>query len=204
MGDQETNFLRDEDSICRSMLNLSTVSDKQSTSATPDAFPTVCICSAKRQSPLSQSLVQEPAPKRATLHPPSSPFAAAEDHELLGYKKLPLPPFFHSAPLRRTLSEPIYSPGTADSAAPPPQLLEFPTSPSPINTQPHQDICNQEAYPLLKPSPLLYCTVSDPNPAFNLKMVATAGTPPRPPSRRNPSRSPSFGESPNARVSFSL
>lgn len=216
MSDQETNFLhqlQDEDSICRSMLKLSTVSDHQSSSAADgslDPYPTTCVCSAKRQFPLSRSLmVQEPAPKRATLHPPSSPSTAtaeAQDQDLFGYKKLQLPPGFISAsppPLRRTLSEPIYSPGTVHSAAPPPQLPELLTSPPPIKTQPRQEVCNrnvsQESYPFPETAPLLYRTVSDPNPAFNRQVVAAARTPPRPPARRNASRSPSFGESPNAR-----
>lgn len=226
MSDQETNFLQqlqDEDSICRSMLNLSTVSDHQSTStAVPytapagslDKYSNTCVCSAKRQFPLSRSLVQEPAPKRATLHPPSSPSttaAEAAERDLFGYKKLQLPPGFISGsppPLRRTLSEPIYSPGTVHSAAPPPQSTELPTSPPPIKTQPRQEVCkrnvSQESYPFPETAPLLYRTVSDPNPGFNRQVAAAAGTPPRPPARRNASRSPSFGESPNARASCSL
>ncbi|KAH6778098.1 hypothetical protein C2S52_006394 [Perilla frutescens var. hirtella] len=190
------------------MHHLSTVSDHPAaaaaSSASLDTCTVACGNSAKRQSPLSRSLLQEPMPKRATLHPPSSP---STDHDLFGFTKLPLPQAFPAAspPLRRTLSEPIYSPVTVNSAAPPPQVSEFPNSPNPIKTLPRQEISSrnvsQESFPIPETAPalapLLYRTVSDPNPVFNRQLVAAAGTPPRPP--RNLSRSPSCGESPSAK-----
>ncbi|XP_057763919.1 uncharacterized protein LOC130985133 [Salvia miltiorrhiza] len=176
MGDEEINYLQkiqQEDNICDSMHHLSTACDQHPAAA-------ACGNSGKRQSPLSRSLFQEPLPKRATFNSPSS---------AAGYKKLSLPRYSAAAPpLLRANSEPIYSPCTANSAAAPPQSSEFPTSPVPIRIQPRQEMLNvnvdQESYQLQENlrRPSLCRTVSAPIPA---------GTPPRPPARRNPSsRSP--------------
>lgn len=99
MCDQESLQLQDEESMSKSMHQL--------TSAAPESY-------TKRHSP---SHFQEPNPKRAT--------------HLLGYKKLLLPHSFPAAaPLRRTLSEPIYSPGTNKSSEPI-QLANAMTPPRP-------------------------------------------------------------------------
>ncbi|KAL1536167.1 hypothetical protein AAHA92_28858 [Salvia divinorum] len=150
MGDEEITYLQQEDNNCDSIHHLST---------------------GKRQSPLSQSILQEPLPKRPTLNPSS-------DHDHFGYKKLSLSQYFTPA-LRRTISEPIYSSGTTNYAAVPPRSSEIPTSPVPLNV-------GQEM------APSLHRTLSAPIPVF-------AGTPPRPSARRNPSRSPTRGENPSVK-----
>lgn len=118
MGDREISFLQEEDTVCRSLHHPSAACD----------HPCAAANSAKRHSPLK---LQEPAPKRAAaVHPLSSPTtAAAEARGLLGYQKLTLPQSSFSTaaaappPLRRTLSEPVYSPGTGaiTTRTPPPR-----------------------------------------------------------------------------------
>ncbi|KAL0433192.1 UNVERIFIED_CONTAM: hypothetical protein Slati_2653500 [Sesamum latifolium] len=137
--DQEHNFfqeLHDEDSISRSLLHLSTAAHHQSTTVVPptttSGCTTTCSNPTKRHSILSPSSSQQPSCRRTILHPPSSPSTttvAATDYHLLGFTKLPLPHPFPAAlppPLRRTISEPIYSTDTFNSAAPPPQFSGFP------------------------------------------------------------------------------
>ncbi|KAI3459563.1 hypothetical protein Pfo_016226 [Paulownia fortunei] len=222
MCDQELKFfqeLQEEDSICRSMHHLSTaphhhhhpttVIPHNTTSESPDRYTNTYSNSTKRQSPLSPSAFQEPVFKRATLHPPSSPStptAAAADYHLLGFTRLPLPHSFPAAsppPLRRTVSEPIHSTETINTAAPPPQFSEFPTSPGPVLNQPLQESSSrnivQESFPFPNAAPVIHRTVSDPNPVANRQVVAAGGTPPRPPLARNVSRSPSCGESPSTK-----
>ncbi|XP_042029463.1 uncharacterized protein LOC121776358 [Salvia splendens] len=126
----------------------------------------------KTQYPLSRSTLPEPLPKRPTLSPSSDP-----DH--FGFKKLSLSQYFTPAPLRRTISEPIYSPATTNSAAAPPRSSEIPNCPAPVNA-------GQEM------SPSLHRTLSAPIPIFS-------ATPPRPSAGRKPSRSPSRGENPSAK-----
>ncbi|XP_042026892.1 uncharacterized protein LOC121774041 [Salvia splendens] len=130
------------------------------------------LSTGKRQSPLSRSILQESLPKRPTLNPSS-------DHDHFGYKKLSLSQYFTPAPLRRTISEPIYSPGTTNSAAAPTRSSEIPNSPAPVNA-------GQEIVPSL------HRTMSAPIPVF-------AATPPRPFAGRKPSRSPTRGENPSAK-----
>ncbi|KAL0392663.1 UNVERIFIED_CONTAM: hypothetical protein Sradi_2489100 [Sesamum radiatum] len=205
--------LRDEDSISRSLLHLSTTAHHQSTTVVPPTTTSDCTttCSnpTKRHSILSPSSSQQPSCRRATLHPPSSPSttAAAADNRLLGFTKLPLPhPFPTASPpsLRRTISEPIYSTDTFNSAAPQPQLSELPTSPGPVLNQQIQEGSNrnivQESYTLPDTLPVIHRTVSDPNPVRNHQVVAGSRTPPLPPLSRNVSRSPSCGESPSTKV----
>ncbi|KAL0433198.1 UNVERIFIED_CONTAM: hypothetical protein Slati_2654100 [Sesamum latifolium] len=136
---------------------------------------------------------------------PSSPSTTA-DYRLLGFTKLPLPHPFPAAsppPLRRTISEPIYSTDTFNSAAPPPQLSEFPTSPGPVLNQQIQESSNrnivQESYTFPDTLPVIHRTVSDPNPVRNQQVVAGSRTPPLPPLSRNVSRSPNCGESPSTK-----
>ncbi|KAG6394868.1 hypothetical protein SASPL_145458 [Salvia splendens] len=133
------------------------------------------LSTGKRQSPLSRSILQESLPKRPTLNPSS-------DHDHFGYKKLSLSQYFTPAPLRRTISEPIYSPGTTNSAAAPTRSSEIPNSPAPVNA-------GQEIVPSL------HRTMSAPIPVF-------AATPPRPFAGRKPSRSPTRGENPSAKACF--
>ncbi|KAK4388089.1 hypothetical protein Sango_2415500 [Sesamum angolense] len=212
--DQEHKFfqeLRDEDSISGSLLHLSTAAHHQSATVVPPTTTSDCTtCSnpTKRHSILSPSSSQQPSCTRATLHPPSSPSttAAAADYRLLGFTKLPLPHPFPAAsppPLRRTISEPIYSTDTFNSAAPPPHFSGFPTSPGPVLNQPLQESSNrnivQESYTLSDTLPVIHRTVSDPNPVRNQQVVAGSGTPPLPPLSRNVSRSPSRGESPSTK-----
>lgn len=216
MGDQEINYLhkiQEEDSICDSMHHLSTACDPHhAAAASLDAYAAACGNSGKRQSPLSRSLLQEPFPKRATPNPTSSPSAAAVDRDFFGFKKLSLPQYFNAdspPPLRRTISEPIYSPGTPNCLAAPPQFSEIPTSPAPIRNQlPRQEMSDinvaQETYPLQETARSLYRTVSAPIPVFNPQVASAAATPPRPPARRKPSKSPSCVENPSAKVGFFL
>ncbi|XP_011073859.1 uncharacterized protein LOC105158717 isoform X2 [Sesamum indicum] len=211
--DQERKFfqeLRDEDCISRSLLHLSTTAHHQSTTVVPPSdCTTTCSNPIKRHSILSpSSSSQQPSCRRATLHPPSSPSttAAAADYRLLGFTKLPLPHPFPAAsppPLRRTISEPIYSTDTFNSAGPPPQFSGFPTSPGPVLNQPLQESSNrntvQESYTLPDTLPVIHRTVSDPNLIRNQQVVSGSGTPPLPPLSRNVSRSPSRGESPSTK-----
>ncbi|XP_047938649.1 uncharacterized protein LOC125186339 [Salvia hispanica] len=127
------------------------------------------LSTGNRQSPLSRSILQEPLPKKPILK-----------HDHFGYKKLSLSQYFTPAPLRRTISEPIYSPGTTNSTAAPPRSSEIPNSPAPVNA-------GQEMAP-----PALHRTMSAPIPVF-------AATPPRPSAGRKPSRSPTRGENPSAK-----
>ncbi|XP_020548170.1 uncharacterized protein LOC110011714 [Sesamum indicum] len=205
--DQEHKFfqeLRDEDSISRSLLHLSTAANHQPTTVVPPTtsdYTTTC----KRHSISSPSSSHQPSCRRATLHPPSSPSSTA-DYRPLGFTKLPLPHPFPTAsppPLRRTISEPIYSTDTFNSAATPPQLSELPTSPGPVLNQPLQEISNrnivQESYTLPDTLPVIHRTISDPNPVGNQQVVAGSRTPPLPPLSRNVWRSPSCGESPSTK-----
>ncbi|PIN09601.1 hypothetical protein CDL12_17809 [Handroanthus impetiginosus] len=135
------------------------------------------------------SSFQEPSSKRATHRPPSSPSStgAASDYHLLGFTKLPLPHSFPTStpsPLRRTVSEPIYS-----------EFSEFPNS----QQTALQEISNGNVvHDQSSPLPNIYRTMSDPNSLVNRKMAAVGSTPPRPPAR-NSSSSPSVGESPTSK-----
>ncbi|CAA0818237.1 Unknown protein [Striga hermonthica] len=204
MSEQE---FQDEDTICRSMHHLSTAASHhhlhQPTAAAASELPEV-YTTTKRQYPLSPSSFQEPLPKRANLHNPSSPSTGA-GHDLSGFTRLPLPHTFPAAaslsPLRRTISEPIRS-DVINPSAP----RAFPTFPGPVSSQPQE-------YPNLNPilqdsvqlpiaAPGIHRTVSDPSPLSNHPVVATGSTPPlsrRPPLARNAQRSPSCDESPSTK-----
>ncbi|KAL3642348.1 hypothetical protein CASFOL_013163 [Castilleja foliolosa] len=226
MSNQELNFFQDpqiEDSICRSMHHLCTVSHHYLAAAHgPPAAQTNagCMNSTKRQAPLSPSSFQEPVSKRATLQFPSSPFtttaAAAEgltgdDSHLFGFTRLPLPHPFPAAsvtsPLRRTVSEPIQFASAINPPAPPQQSSEFSIPPNPVSRQPLQESPNritvlQDSFPFPNAAPIIHRTVSDPNPVANLQVLATGGSPPpipRPSPARNVPRSPSCGESPSTK-----
>ncbi|KAL8026477.1 hypothetical protein ABFX02_14G029700 [Erythranthe guttata] len=207
-SDQQMNSLQDfqeEESICRSMLHLSTAADHHHpTTSIPHNAPTFdspdkysATNSAKRHSPLFPSSFYEPASKRATLRPPppssTTTAAAADDtRHLLGFTKLQLPHSFPTAappsPLRRTLSEPIQL-----TEPPPPQFSELPP------LQNHQPPPQESSFPYQNNAqPFIYRTVSDPSPVLNCQAAAAAAaTPPRPNQSRHVSRSPSCGESPS-------
>ncbi|KAL6526633.1 hypothetical protein OROGR_015723 [Orobanche gracilis] len=222
MSDQEPKFfhgLQDEHTICRSMHHLFTASSHPrhhhhhptTASDSPDTNST------KRQYPLSPSSFQEPLPKRATLHFPSSPSTAVgndssaseDDDHLFGFTRLPLPhPFPATAsppPLQRTLSEPLHSPDAINPPAPPPQSSGFRLSPNPVPRQPLQENPNrstvpQDSYPFPNAEPVIHRTISDPSPVANIQAESVDGTPPRrPPLARNLSRSPSCVESPSTK-----
>ncbi|KAL7081295.1 hypothetical protein ACP275_14G030500 [Erythranthe tilingii] len=211
-SDQQLNSLQDfqeEESICRSMLHLSTAADHHhpttsiphnaATFDSPDKYSaTTYTNSAKRHSPLFPSSFYEPASKRATLRPPPHSSTTADDtRHLLGFTKLPLPHSFPTAappsPLRRTLSEPIQLTEPTNSEAPPPQFSELPPVPN------HQPPPQESSFPYPNPQPFIYRTVSDPSPVLNCQVAAAAAaaTPPRPNQSRHVSRSPSCGESPS-------
>ncbi|KAL3642355.1 hypothetical protein CASFOL_013170 [Castilleja foliolosa] len=175
MSDQELNFFQDpqiEDSICRSMHHLSTVSHHHhhhlAAAHGPPAAQTNtgCMNSTKRQAPLSPSSFQEPVSKRATLHFPSSPSTAAaegltcDDSHLFGFTRLPLPHPFPAvsvtSPLRRTVSEPIHFASAINPPAPPQQSSEFSIPPNPVSRQPLQESPNrltvlQDSFPVHYP-----------------------------------------------------
>ncbi|KAL0366847.1 UNVERIFIED_CONTAM: hypothetical protein Sradi_3574800 [Sesamum radiatum] len=128
----------------------------------------------------------------------------------LHHRRLPFP-WLHQTPTSTPFScrfaapsaphhfRAIYSTDTFASAAPPPQLSEFPTSPGPVLNQQIQESSNrnivQESYTV----PVIHRTVLDPNPVRNQQVVAGSRTPPLPPLSRNVSRSPSCGESPSTK-----
>ncbi|KAL3642084.1 hypothetical protein CASFOL_012899 [Castilleja foliolosa] len=230
MSDQELSFFQDpqiEDSICRSMHHLSTVSHHHhhpnaAAYGSPAKQTTAGFMnSTKRQAPLSPSSFQEPVSKRATLNFPSSPStttaAAAtegltgDDSHLFGFTKLPLPHPFPAAsvtsPLRRTVSEPIQFANAINPPAPPQQSSGFSMPPNPVLRQPLQESPNriavrQDSFPFPNAAPTIHRTVSDPNPVANLQVLATIGSPPplpRPSPARNVPRSPSCGESPSTK-----
>ncbi|KAK6145906.1 hypothetical protein DH2020_019775 [Rehmannia glutinosa] len=210
MSDQELKFfqgLQEEDNICRSMHHLSTAAHHHhhhpttaaTSSESPEKYTTMYNNSTKRHSPLSPSSFQEPVSKRATLHPLSSPSAASDEYHIPGFTKLPLPHSFPTAsppPLRRTVSEPIYSTDAINLAAPPTQSS---TSPHPVlQENPNRNNVPQDSFPFPNPVPVIYRTISDPNPVRQV-VAAAGGTPPRPPLARNVSRSPSCGDSPSTK-----
>ncbi|KAL6503529.1 hypothetical protein OROGR_025452 [Orobanche gracilis] len=229
MSDQEPKFfhgLQDEDTICRSMHHLFAPASHHrhhhqptTSSDSPDKYIATAYANpTKRQYPLSPSSFQEPLPKRATIHFPSSPTTAAvgdcaadaeDDDHHFGFTRLPLPHPFPATtsppPLRRTLSEPLHSPDAINHPAPQPQSSGFQLSPDPAPRQPLQENPNrsiilQESYPFPNAEPVIHRTISDPSPVANIQAEAADGTPPRrPPLARNVSRSPSGGESPSTK-----
>ncbi|KAL2463204.1 hypothetical protein Fot_52860 [Forsythia ovata] len=150
--------------------------------------------STKRQSPSSSSF-KEPSSKRATLHLPSAAATTATNHHFPGFTKLPLP---HSSPLRRTVSEPIYSSDTVNAA----QFSGVSAGQGPILNPPLENGSKSNTVQETVPSVVeavphapagIYRTISDPTPAVNYHVVTTT-TPPRPPATRKFSRSPNCGE----------
>ncbi|KAG6423049.1 hypothetical protein SASPL_113433 [Salvia splendens] len=117
----------------------------------------------------------------------SDPLPSAKRHSAL-YRSSLLEPL----PKRPTLSPPssIYSPPTiTNSAAAPPQFSEIP----PIKNHPMSTVSvdqESESHPLQEIAPIFA-----PVPLFN----QIAGTPPRPPAKRDFFRSPASGENPTAK-----
>ncbi|KAL3507429.1 hypothetical protein ACH5RR_032811 [Cinchona calisaya] len=135
--------------------------------------------STKRQSPSSLSPLQEPSSKRATLLSSSvTTNAFSGDHRILGFTKLPLAPT--STNLRRTISDPINSPGVTNLSAPSISAGNF------MNNQlPESSAATSLSQPL-------YRSISDPSSASYV-LVATA-TPPCPQATRKVMPSPCIGE----------
>ncbi|KAG8372506.1 hypothetical protein BUALT_Bualt12G0073300 [Buddleja alternifolia] len=191
MSNQELNLQEiqeEEETSYAAMYHSAAAAHHHSntTYESPEKYTTTTTTTYKRHSPSS---FQEPSlKKKATLDPPSSPTTAAADYHLHGYTKLPLPHYFPIAalpPLRRTISEPLYSANTTIN----PPLQDF----SDLNIV--QESSSPSPHP--KPPPPLHRTVSDPSPVANRQAIAASGTPPRPPLPRSASRSPICGESTN-------
>ncbi|XP_051152786.1 uncharacterized protein LOC127266555 [Andrographis paniculata] len=186
MSEQEMKMFFQEDdnnnNLCTSMYHLA------------DAAPSTS--SGKRHSPLSPSSFLEPHCKRPATLP--SPPSSAADHQVLGFTKLPLPAHFPAAPpspLCRTYSEPLRSTEIANSSPAP-----APVHPS---ENPSSSVPAYQMPPLPENSNRIIAhhhrhisrTLSDPNPVSNWQAAVPGGTPARFPARR----SPSSGESPNAK-----
>lgn len=203
---QEPDFSQQEQNrgIDSTTLNLLamlylTADNHQSTTATAIATTAAPLFSSmdpqcsnfgsttKRQSPSSLFTLQEPPSKRATLLSPSSPSTTAAstsfpgDHRILGFTKLPLTTTCSDGfTLRRTISDPINSPGAKDLS----DQAEVPNSMA--------NLLNPAA---TSPSQPLYRSISDPTSvSYPMTTTATATTSPRPPPAGNVMPSPSIGE----------